>query len=215
MISIRRKLMAKMQSGGGRLPSAYREAEYIQSSGSQFINISDEYHQYEYSVVAAFTNTRTQYACLCGWFDDAYIATDIGQSASMAVHRINGRGTSKSASVTSADYLGQKLQFDCFKAYAKITDPVTGTVLAENNNYFELVDSPLWVFHCDSNKSYMIKRLVSARLYSFKAFLSGSLAVDLVPCYRKSDNTPGLYDLVSDTFFTNQGTGDFIVGPNV
>lgn len=215
MISIRRKLIAKVQSGGGRLPSAYREVEYIQSSGSQFINISDEYHQYEYSAVVAFMTTRTQYAALCGWFDDYYIGTDIGYSASMSSHRINGRNTSKSVFVTSANHLGQKLQFDCFKAYAKITDPVTGTVLAENNNYFELVDSPLWVFHCDSDKSYMITRRVSARLYSFKAFLSGSLAVDLVPCYRKSDNTPGLYDLVSDTFFTNQGTGNFIVGPNV
>lgn len=36
-----------------------------------------------------------------------------------------------------------------------------------------------------------------------------------IPCYRKSDNKPGLYDLVENKFYTNQGTGEFIVGPDI
>lgn len=35
------------------------------------------------------------------------------------------------------------------------------------------------------------------------------------PCYRKSDNKPGMYDIVSGQFFTNQGTGEFLTGPVV
>jgi len=42
-----------------------------------------------------------------------------------------------------------------------------------------------------------------------------TLLVDLVPCYRKSDNKPGMYDKVHNTFYTNVGTGDFTVGPDV
>lgn len=34
---------------------------------------------------------------------------------------------------------------------------------------------------------------------------------DLVACIRKSDNKPGMYDKVSQTFLTNQGTGEFTV----
>ena len=34
------------------------------------------------------------------------------------------------------------------------------------------------------------------------------------PCYRISDNEPGIYDVVTDTFLPNTGAGDFIVGPN-
>lgn len=34
---------------------------------------------------------------------------------------------------------------------------------------------------------------------------------DLVACIRKSDNKPGMYDKVSQSFLTNQGTGEFIV----
>lgn len=215
LIQRRRGLIGAKDQSGSRLPKQYQEIEYIRSTGSQFINISDEYNQYEYSAVAAFMTTRTQYACLCGWSDDAYVSANIGYSGKMIVSRSNGRNTSKSASVTSADYIGQKLKFDCFKNYARISNPDTGVVLAENTDYFELIESPIWLFHCDSDKSYMLTRYVNAKLYAFKVYLSGSLIHDLVPCYRKSDNKPGLYDIISETFYTNQGNGDFTVGPDI
>lgn len=34
------------------------------------------------------------------------------------------------------------------------------------------------------------------------------------PVYRKADNKPGMYDLVNGVFYTNQGTGEFSVGPD-
>lgn len=36
-----------------------------------------------------------------------------------------------------------------------------------------------------------------------------NLLRDMIPCYRKSDNVIGMYDKVSNTFFTNAGTGTF------
>lgn len=36
-----------------------------------------------------------------------------------------------------------------------------------------------------------------------------------VPCVRKNDNVAGFYEAINGTFYTNQGTGDFVVGPNV
>ena len=36
-----------------------------------------------------------------------------------------------------------------------------------------------------------------------------------VPCYRKADDVIGIYDLVSNTFLTNAGTGTFTKGGNV
>ena len=44
----------------------------------------------------------------------------------------------------------------------------------------------------------------------------GNLVRDLVPCYRKSDNVAGMFDKVTNTFYSNAGTtGAFTVGPNV
>lgn len=39
-----------------------------------------------------------------------------------------------------------------------------------------------------------------------------NLLRDMIPCYRRSDNVIGMFDLVSQTFFTNAGTGVFTVG---
>ena len=35
---------------------------------------------------------------------------------------------------------------------------------------------------------------------------------DFIPCIRNIDNKPGLYDIVNDEFYTNQGTGEFSYG---
>lgn len=50
------------------------------------------------------------------------------------------------------------------------------------------------------------------RLYSFKIYESSSLLHNYIPCYRNSDNEVGLYDLITNTFLTNAGTGSFTYG---
>lgn len=42
---------------------------------------------------------------------------------------------------------------------------------------------------------------------------NGVLVLNLVPAKRNSDNVLGMYDTVTDTFFTNAGTGTFTAGP--
>ena len=45
--------------------------------------------------------------------------------------------------------------------------------------------------------------------YSFKIWKGDTMIRDFVPCYRKSDNVAGMYDLLNNTFYTNNGTGSF------
>lgn len=52
-------------------------------------------------------------------------------------------------------------------------------------------------------------------LYDFKIYDNNVLVRNFVPCYRKSDNQAGLYDLVNDKFYTNSGEGVFLTGPDV
>ena len=54
------------------------------------------------------------------------------------------------------------------------------------------------------------------RIFSFKAWdANGTLIREMYPCYRKSDNALGFYDIVTQTFYTGTGTGSFIAGNNV
>lgn len=45
-----------------------------------------------------------------------------------------------------------------------------------------------------------------------KIWDSGVLVADLVPAKRNSDDEIGMYDLASDTFYTNAGSGTFVGG---
>lgn len=55
----------------------------------------------------------------------------------------------------------------------------------------------------------------SMDLYSLKIYDNETLIRDFVPCYRKSDNKPGLYDLVNNEFYTNEGTEEFGIGAEI
>ncbi len=55
----------------------------------------------------------------------------------------------------------------------------------------------------------------NGQIKSFKAWEDGNLIKDFIPCYRKSDNVIGMYDLVNNVFYTNSGTGTFEKGNDV
>lgn len=55
----------------------------------------------------------------------------------------------------------------------------------------------------------------TGRIWGFSMEVGGNLVRDMVPCYRKADNIPGFYDLVSGSFSTNAGTGSFVTGADV
>ncbi len=53
------------------------------------------------------------------------------------------------------------------------------------------------------------------KLYYFKMYDKRALIRNFVPCYRKSDNVVGLYDLVNGVFYVNKGSGAFTKGDDV
>ena len=53
------------------------------------------------------------------------------------------------------------------------------------------------------------------QVYYCKIWEDGVLLRDYVPCYRKSDNVAGMFDMVENKFYENQGTVAFIVGPDI
>ena len=53
------------------------------------------------------------------------------------------------------------------------------------------------------------------RLYWMTMSQGSTLLRNFVPCYRKSDSKAGLYDLVNNQFYYNQGTGSLYAGPDV
>lgn len=65
------------------------------------------------------------------------------------------------------------------------------------------------------NNSMYGQAVYGLQIYACKIWQNGTKARDYISCYRKSDNEAGLYNLVNDTFFVNNGQGTIIAGPDI
>lgn len=64
-----------------------------------------------------------------------------------------------------------------------------------------------------SNKDYPAQ--FNGKLYYCKVTKNNEVIREFIPCYRKVDEEIGLYDLINNKFYSNDGTGYFEKGPNV
>jgi hypothetical protein len=71
------------------------------------------------------------------------------------------------------------------------------------------ITKPLYLFA--RNDGSGVDRFAKQRTYSSKIYDDGILVRDFVPA-KNSNNVVGMYDIVSGTFFTNAGTGEFVAG---
>lgn len=90
------------------------------------------------------------------------------------------------------------------------------TILSSNNSVQLNTGNNIFIFGYNHNALGGIdtRYPVSFKLYDFKLYDNETLIRDFIPCYRKSDNEIGLYDLVENMFYTNAGTGEFVKGNN-
>ena len=78
----------------------------------------------------------------------------------------------------------------------------------------ENVGTTFYLFSC---YGYHYDDQLPCRIFYFLYKEAGKYIKYMVPCYHKSDNKPGMYDLKNDIFYTNQREGgtDFILGPEI
>lgn len=194
-----------------KLPSEYQEVEYIESHQNQYIDtgvltsnkirIECEYSTTYNGINLLFgarqnidTNGlafETRYANNRNQYYVAY-----GRETVQRVTTINNNDGNKhkvilSNEVFTIDNENQAIVRGDFTASFSI---LLGTFL--NNN---APDARMWI----------------GNIYSCKIYDNNNLVRDFVPCYRKSDNVIGMYDLANNIFYTNSGTGDFLKGADI
>ena len=75
--------------------------------------------------------------------------------------------------------------------------------LADNN-------IPMAIFAGNDNGTVKFKSKM--RLYNLKISKDNEMKYEFIPCYRNRDGKAGLYDLINNVFYLNDGTGEFIKG---
>ena len=201
---------------GVRLPPEYQEVEYIESTGTQYINTGIQGSNNN-DITAKFS----------------------------AVQASLSNGNVVSASPETPGTYGGRTQFryaeNVFCGWGAGYQNNIATVVDEDVHTLRMNKN---TFKLDGNTIYTpisttFNRTVALHLFCTYVYSSGAIApanfavglrihqfainnngsnqpvINLIPCYRKSDNKTGMYDFASGEFLTNAGTGEFLVGPDV
>ena len=203
-----------------RLPNEYQELEYIQSTGTQYIDtgvaptnktnikLDIEFISGESNKWIPLIAERTKVSDYSGfsamfgiWINSntKEIALNYADTDTAGITGTNGDGRHIYSNTENKFYLDNTL----IKTLS--TSSFTSTI-----NLYVFALNELFI-----GSTKIETRNCTAKLYELKIYDDNILIRDFVPCYRKSDNEIGMYDLVSNQFYTNAGTGVFLMGTEV
>ena len=195
-------LKCRMASG---LPVGYRKLEYIQSTGTQYINtgftipdLTNEY-EVEYKITVSGGTSVNNWGYM-------------GQNGCMLLSLTSnhGVGTGSDGVPLVADHIYEVSHHRGSDASRSLT--VDGTTFSVNNQTAIYADREFGIF-CLSPFADNFSRIYG-KLYEFQAYKNGELIMSLIPCKRMSNNAIGVYDIVNNAFIGNSGTDTFIAGPD-
>lgn len=198
------------------LPGEFQRVEYIASTGEQYINTGVNYYKTTIYLDAQFLSAE---GVLIGSGVSGQMTIKANSVSYNATYGIvvdaNNSNSGKGCWRSGKEYGTNRFEL--------LSNKVDGNILF---NGVEYTPSPL----LDTNVATTIPLYLFARNYGGSANMLSQAAVyrctiwnketeemqaDFIPCYRKSDGEIGLYDLVTDTFFTNAGTGSFSKGSDL
>ncbi len=184
----------------GYLPSSYQYVDYVQSSGTQYINTGVKATSKTALEIDAKTTTGTStFGVALG--DNNFNLTSNG------VNEYFYWGSSGAVGYTST-YIAQKNRYklDQGKCY------INGNLVATTSGTF---NSNRDIYLFGRNGSNALDDAGTTYIYGCKIWEDGFLVRNYIPCYRISDSVIGLYDTITGVFYTNAGTGTFVAGASV
>lgn len=197
------------QSEWTGLPSGYTQLEYIESTGTQYID-TGVVPNGKMRVVCDFQLTKVNPG-FAGVFGSR------GDAAS----GYPGRFVLWSASDTwRDDYNDSNVEFGAADTNrhsvdknANVTEFDEVSVATHAESSFS-GNCSIYAF-CANTGGSIAQNKTSMRMWSCKIYTGDTLERDYAPCRRDSDGEIGLFDKVSQTFFANAGTGDFLAGADI
>lgn len=184
------------------LPSGYKRLEYIQSSGTQYVNSNFKANQ-DTRVVIDFEYISGD--VVFGAYDAAG-ANGFGlQAASNKWYTYYGKSSAYSSTAVVANI---RLVADVNKNVSTLNGAALRTATANTfSGANPLIISGLYNASAPGF-------LTALKIYSCQIYDNGTLVRDFIPC-QTTDGTIGLWDDVNRVFYGNAGTGTFTAGPVV
>lgn len=180
------------------LPSGYTQLEYIQSSGTQYIDTG----------IVPKNNTRVDADCDITYGTDWVMILGSYDPNKYFSWWANGAKIYAYYGTSNKNVAGEN---------GKQTLSANKNIWTAGNSSMSFsevsftANFSLYLFSVHNGGNYSN---ASMKLYSCKIYDNGTLVRDFIPC-QKPDGTIGLWDDVNSVFYDNAGTGKFIAGPEV
>lgn len=223
---IRSSIGGRFDLEGGQAQPYYSEVEYLESTGTQWIdtelyNLRNPSNSNVYGMrveaEVAWTHIPTTREVLCGLYKEGAIDYLLFSSSSNPSHWGRSSGTAETSTTISivADKVVSVTSLITSTYSSLYVDGVdsAGTV---SINLLNLPSFPIFAIRSNAG----IARFAHARVYGFRMrspWLS-TYQRDFVPVRFTNEYGElegALYDRIYGTIYRNQGSGSFIIGPDV
>ena len=200
------------------LPETYTQLEYIESTGTQYIDTgvnADNKLKLDMDIEFTSKGISTYKNPFGAIYNNGALRLHINPNNANSVNVQTGPNNSNVPVFNGYPYTTrfQSIIDILNKTITTRIDNTTQESTLTYTNSFNL-NMNFWLFRRNAN-SEDLKYYSYNKLYYFRMYQNGTLVRDFIPCYRNSDNEAGLYDLINNVFYTNQGTGKFIKGPSI
>lgn len=191
------------------LPTGYTQVEYIQSSGTQYINTGFKPNQDTRVIIdAQFVGTPDSGG-------SAVLGTRTGAgNAEFSVFYMPSQmfiGYANAYKFADWSYINSRLTIDINKNITTVTDGSHTATVTQTYSSFTAANN-LYICTCiNSGTPYTGATAFTGKIYSCKVYNNGTLIRDFVPC-KNSTGAIGLYDLANSVFYANTGSGTFVSG---
>ena len=200
-----------------KINNDYCELEYIESSGTQYIDTGLTVNQNTKFEMEAMSVTNTNISL--AWFG-ARNASGVDSFNLWQDDNGNFRADFGNK-ISTIGSLSSNLRYNIYMSKDGIRVNGTNNTLAQVSDFS--TNSTFVIFGVKSYNEYnpynsansVDYRRISAKVYYAKLWDGSQLVRDFVPCYKVSDGTIGMYDKVEGKFYPNSGTGTFIKGPEI
>ena len=187
------------------LPTGHKQLEYIESTGTQYIDIGiiGKYGLSTYARLSV-SNTTNENKVLLGSRSGGDTRIYLGYRQYNSTINIGYR-TEITSSTTPVRNVISEYKYSLNNGYAKVVkDGVEILSQTIETNYTN--NTNLYLF--GNNYGGNLNNAISCKLYSFKLYDNGTLIRNLIPCLDTA-GVPCMYDTVTKQSFYNAGTGEF------
>ncbi|MBO4582909.1 MAG: hypothetical protein J5714_02530 [Alphaproteobacteria bacterium] len=184
------------------IPASYEQLEFIQSTGSQYIDTGINVS----TLVNPVMSITMQYTTVEANKKSGAAVSSNGAQFTIGINATKAFScdAGNNATIGAADTGKHTFVLDTQNGTCSMDDTTQNLTVGN----LSAINKSIYVGGING----ITGRVGKAKYYGFTLTSNNQVIMNLIPARQKSDSTIGMYDTINNTFYTNMGTGKFTAG---